>query len=113
MQECPACLKEYQDYCSDKKIFALLEETPSPGIDLEICRVCTDPRPRFTFAVLLKRALVPVLLFVFGFISTAYVTINLESSRQVKISAAVHKSDSSNTYTRGSNEGISTVDMKK
>jgi hypothetical protein len=68
----------------------VLGEAPSAEVDAEILRVCSDPRPRVRiaapalFAAFFRRqVLVPVMLFIVGFISVGYIMMNVENARQM------------------------------
>jgi anti-sigma factor RsiW len=143
---CGECRNEIERYRAEQERFftpGILCEAPSPEVDAEILRVCADPRPKIRmatpvlFPALLRRAFVPVMLFILGFISVGYISMNRENARQMKAVAvqrqtvapqsavAQAKADLSKdslrnrevnfARTRGNldDQGVITVDLKK
>jgi len=123
LKECSECREEFQSYRAEHERFftpAVLDEIPSADIDAEILRVCSDPRPKIRIlAPVLKKALVPVMLFIIGFVSVGYIRMNMESVRQTKAvivqsnKAVDSTKDSVRNYQRGNEIGIFPVGLKK
>ncbi|MGA2508342.1 MAG: zf-HC2 domain-containing protein [Chitinispirillaceae bacterium] len=144
LKECEDCRKELFCYRGERERFftpEILGESPSAKVDAEILRVCSDPRPKIRIAtpILLpaffRKALVPVMLFVIGFISVGYIMMNMENARQTyRTTAAVQQqtlpaqprvaqktadsakeTDVNYARTRGdlNDKGVFTVDLKK
>jgi len=143
---CEECRNELSCYRREHGRFftaGMLGEAPSAKIDAEIIRVCSDPRPRvrisapalFT-AFFRSRVLVPAMLFIVGFITVGYITMNMENARQMggNTTAAVQPQkpaapvqtvqavpDSLNDSLKGfastrgnlNDKGVITVDLKK
>jgi hypothetical protein len=145
LKECEDCRKELFCYCGERERFftpEILGESPSAKVDAEILRVCSDPRPKIRSATpillsaFLRKALVPVMLFVIGFISVGYIMMNMENARQTyrttaaavqqqtlpaqtrvaqKMADSAKESDVNYARTRGdlNDKGVFTVDLKK
>jgi len=84
---CATCADEYASYTSMKeKMFSVevLGAQPSAACDAEIIRVCSDLRKPVTtvssFSLVVKRTLISLTLFVFGFLSVSYVTIRMNGN---------------------------------
>lgn len=143
---CEECRKEFDCYRSERERFftaGVLGEVTSAKVDAEILRVCSDPRPKVRisapalFAAFFRRqVLVPVMLFIVGFISVGYIMMNMENVRQMAVRsqpvtpqvqvASVKVADSLKdslngdsgvnfARTRGNlnDKGVITVDLKK
>jgi anti-sigma factor RsiW len=98
LKECEECGRELYLYRREHERFytpQILGESPSAAVDAEILRVCSDPRKqaaRFMLVpALLRKALVPALLLVVGFISAGYIVMNMENAGQLKAAAAQEK----------------------
>jgi hypothetical protein len=148
LEECAECREELRSYGAEHDRFftlAILGESPSADVDAEILRVCSDPRPKIRIAApfflpkaFLRKAVVPVMLFIIGFISVGYIMMNMENARQtvgkttaavqqpaqtITVQAAVadsvkdslHNPDVNFARTRGNlnDNGVITVDLKK
>lgn len=92
---CEECKKELYMYREAHERFfseELLGEAPSPAVDAEILRVCSNPRKRFSgtalFPALWRKILVPVALLFIGFISAGYIAFNMQNARHIKSATA-------------------------
>ena len=90
-----ACRKEVEANARMRQSFCapdLLGALPSAKVDAEIIRVCSDGRKRVAatgvFPVFLRKAIIPVTLFVIGFISVGYIMLNMENAHQIKSASA-------------------------
>jgi anti-sigma factor RsiW len=98
LKECEECGKELYLYRREHERFyaaGVLGEAPSPAVDAEILRVCSDPRKQaaaFGFMpAFIRKAVVPALLLVVGFISAGYIMMNMENAGQLKAAAEKEK----------------------
>jgi hypothetical protein len=151
LKSCDECRNEISLYRSEQKRFftpELLGDAPSEKVSAEILRVCSNQRSAKAQSVgfnifsmsFLRKAFMPAALFIIGFISVGYITMNMENARAMKTaSLAAHKApvsgmpamvaqntaDSSKdslhnpdvnfARTRGNldDKGVITVDLKK
>jgi hypothetical protein len=93
LKECGECRSELYRYRQEHERFFTLENlcaTPSPDIDTEILRVCSDCRKSVSikapalFPAFFRKAFVPVALFVVGFISVGYIMVNVQDAGQAR-----------------------------
>jgi hypothetical protein len=144
---CDTCRTELSCYRAEHARFfspQILGAAPSEKVDAEILRVCSDPRPNVRiaapslFPAFLRRAFVPVALFVIGFISVGYIMMNMDNARQMKTAAvqaqkvepqvaaapataadsakdSLHNPNLNYARTRGNlnDKGVMPVDLKK
>ena len=142
LKVCAACRTEVDSYRHNCEHFfspELLAASPSPEIDAEILRVCSMPMKRASgvalFPLFLRKAAVPLVLFMIAFFADGYVKFNAENARQLKAASVVvpvsapvaensgtdslndSMSNSKANYarTRGNlnDQGVITVDLKE
>ena len=92
LKTCEECRKEFDCYRGEHARFftpEILGAAPSAKIDAEILRVCSDPRPKVRiaapalFPAFLRKAFVPAMFFIIGFVSVGYIVMNMENARQM------------------------------
>lgn len=98
LKECGECRNELHFYRAEcAKFFTpqILCESPSPAVDAEILRVCSNQKaPKIQaagfglFTVLFRRAALPAALFIVGFMSVGYVLLNIGNARHLQAVAA-------------------------
>ncbi|MBN2036191.1 MAG: hypothetical protein JW768_05570 [Chitinispirillaceae bacterium] len=107
VNECEACRKELDCYREEKKRFFTVEvlgETPSPEVDAEILRVCSNPKKQASaitpIPAFLRKAVVPLALFVIGFVSVGYIMLNMENADRMRAAAAQEENAIAQTAPR-------------
>jgi len=107
LKECEECRKELYFYREEKNLFFtadILGVAPSPAIDAEILRVCSDIRRKGTgftlMPVFLRKALMPVALFALAFVSVGYIMLNMENAHQMKSAAIKNTTPSIHDQTK-------------
>jgi len=100
LEVCAECREELRSYGAEHERFftpAILGDSPRAEVDAEILLVCSDPRPKVASVLFpsafFRKAFVPALLFIIGFISVGYIMMNMENARQTggKTTAAVQQ----------------------
>jgi hypothetical protein len=91
---CSECRSELSLYRQEQKRFfteEILGEAPPAKVSAEILRVCADQRSAKVavakmsiFPAFFRKALMPVALFVIGFISVGYIMMNLQNAQSMK-----------------------------
>jgi anti-sigma factor RsiW len=103
LKECGECRSELYRYRQEHGRFFTVENlcaAPSPKVDAEILRVCSNCRKSVAvrapalFPAFFRKAFVPVALFVVGFISVGYIMLNVQNAGQGR-SASVTDSKTS------------------
>jgi hypothetical protein len=94
LEACEECRSELSLYRHERTRFftqEILGEAPSAKVSAEILRVCADQRSAKAdvakisfFPVFFRKALMPVALFVIGFISVGYIMMNMENAKAMK-----------------------------
>lgn len=106
LKECGECRSELYRYRQEHGRFFTVENlgaAPSPKVDSEILRVCSDCRRSVVvkapalFPAFFRKAFVPVALFVVGFISVGYIMVNVQDAGQAK--SALVKNSNTSTIT--------------
>lgn len=116
LKECGECRSELYRYRQEHRRFFTLENlcaVPSPKVDAEILRVCSDCRRHVAvkapalFTSFFRKAFIPVALFIVGFISIGYIMLNVQNAEQARsASAANSKTSNSVVHQSAANAAV-------
>jgi hypothetical protein len=99
LKECGECRSELYHYRQEHKLFFTVENLgamPSPGVDAEIIRVCSDCRKGVVvrapalFPAFFRKAIIPLALLVIGFVPVGYIAMNVRNAEQLRSASAVN-----------------------